>query len=899
MNAILEWLLGVDSGELAGTDWSLRLLADYNQYVVVGLLLALAALIWLTVRSYRREGDAPPRAKGVLAGIRILVIALAFLLIFQPAMVLRFQDTIYQPVAVLIDDSLSMDTRDAYAEEDEPEIAVARAKLTEYFGVSGEELAELSRSELVRRALLRKDGLLTRLAADHPLVLARFPGPEAGRSTAELGGGSPLELMHASAAERAEQVPARLEPLLADLRASGAITNVPAALRGVIDQRRGKSDTWAGVIVFSDGRNTADAGGAPAGAEAVRAYADDNGVRVYSVLVGDWLEPKNLSVLGLQVPQQVRSGNPLTFTVTLRHRRLGGERVTVRLQRRRVDADEWTDTDATTTVVLAEPDPAAGEDAAVHQDAQIPHTPGEVGSYVYRAVVEPLGGERDRTDNAAEALVHVSERKVRILLVSGDAGKEFQFLRNMLYRQPELYRLSVWQQNADPEVSSLGSSRGMVISHLPRSLEELVHTGAAGAGTVAVRAPAGGEPDEAETAEEAPAEGEAAGQREGGIPRGYDVVILYDPQYTSGGFDERFAELLETFVFRHGGGLCFVASNKYSEGILIGGRRGAFRPLANLLPVTLGPMDDLYLQRLRQGRRQSFPVTLTPAGRSHRLTRLVPAAEASARIWTSQLPGVYWSHPVQEAKSGARVLATHAERKTHRNRLEPVLAVQSYGKGRTVYVGTDETWRWRLLKHGQYHRRFWYNLVDYLAMLAGKRVRISAAGDRFDVGERIRLRVEAYDAEFQGRKEETLTVELVDITGQTEPRAVTVRRVEGREGHYQATIEAKRPGTYELRLKDSDAAPEETTTQRITIERSQAELDRIAADREAMLALAGSEQRFAPLWELDGLAERIPSGHFTRERPQTERLWDTKLSLLLIVALLAAEWIVRKRYNMA
>ena len=58
---ILEWLLGTQ--QLAGADWNFRFLAEYEPWLKFVLFVVLAFLVYLTVRSYRREGDTRTSAK--------------------------------------------------------------------------------------------------------------------------------------------------------------------------------------------------------------------------------------------------------------------------------------------------------------------------------------------------------------------------------------------------------------------------------------------------------------------------------------------------------------------------------------------------------------------------------------------------------------------------------------------------------------------------------------------------------------------------------------------------------------------------------------------------------------------------------------------------------------------
>jgi len=93
------------------------------------------------------------------------------------------------------------------------------------------------------------------------------------------------------------------------------------------------------------------------------------------------------------------------------------------------------------------------------------------------------------------------------------------------------------------------------------------------------------------------------------------------------------------------------------------------------------------------------------------------------------LPGIYWSHPISKVKPAAKVLAEHSNplRRTAKNAAEPLVAVQPVGAGRVLYVGSDETWRWRYVQDGYYHRRFWANAVRYLATLKARQVVIMTA----------------------------------------------------------------------------------------------------------------------------------------------------------------------------
>ena len=116
MKQIYEWLLGTQQQEMAGqAEWGFKFLADYNPYLKLLLFMVLAGLVFLTIRSYRREGDAKASIKVTLAALRTAVILLVVAVLFRPAIVLRIVKTLHNTVLVLADNSQSMAFSDRYA----------------------------------------------------------------------------------------------------------------------------------------------------------------------------------------------------------------------------------------------------------------------------------------------------------------------------------------------------------------------------------------------------------------------------------------------------------------------------------------------------------------------------------------------------------------------------------------------------------------------------------------------------------------------------------------------------------------------------------------------------------------------------------------------------------------
>lgn len=845
---IWQWLLGMDAD--LTTDWHqwrFAFVGDYNNYVNLGLLAGFVLLVLLVVRNYRREGEASPRVKMSLAGIRVLVLVVVFAVLLQPALVRQDSHVLHRSVIVLIDDSLSMSLKDRYGDKE------TQRRLCNALSVSPEQLAELSRADIVRKMLGKQGGPLAKLAKDHPLTILGFSTASPGKETYTR------RLLEVPVQEETREPVDRLvTESLGKLTGGGYSTNLAGAINDALDQTQGRR--VAGVVIVSDGQDTSPQGNAERLLQVTR-LARRRGLPLYSVVVGDPVEPRNLSVTALQGPGEIRKGSQAQFNAVLLHRNLNSQKVTVKLECRQNGDNNWKTLEVRKDVPLkaSADSPAGGNVQSVSFDV----TPEQEGQFVYRAVVVPAEGERDAEDNHAQAAVRVSDSLVRVLLISGDCSWEFQYLRNYLLRRPQAYRVSVWQQNLDKGLPQAGA-KDMRLKSLPRKLSQLVSSS------------------------------QATGDS------GYDVIICIDPQVTDGGFDKEFAKLLEEFVTRHNGGLCYIAGTKFSDGVLLHEKR--LQSLADILPVTLSVNEVDLSQRISRVKPQSWSTRLTTYGMEHPATRLGGDSEDTQRVW-QMLAEMYWVHPVHRVKPGARVLAESGNlmQRTAKGKQLPVLAVHPIGSGRVVYLGTQETWRWRSLSGGRYYNRFWGNVISYLSTTQARRLVITTGGERFSAGQQIDVEVRVYDRFYKPLLADELPLELSNLMDKT-AETVLLKPVDAKQqpGLYKGTIPARAIGEFELSAgKDLLREFSYESRKRFVVELPKGEMQHPQADPDRMQRIASKEAYFLNAWEMDRLAEIIPPGQLKISQETADDLWDCPLVLLLLVLLLAAEWIGRKKCNMA
>ena len=82
--------------------------------------------------------------------------------------------------------------------------------------------------------------------------------------------------------------------------------------------------------------------------------------------------------------------------------------------------------------------------------------------------------------------------------------------------------------------------------------------------------------------------------------------------------------------------------------------------------------------------------------------------------------GFFNYYPVERLKPASIVLATfegpEASRINDGKDPQPYIVVMPYGNGKTLYIGSAETYRLRSMDHGEsYHERFWIKMCRFIS----------------------------------------------------------------------------------------------------------------------------------------------------------------------------------------
>lgn len=350
-------------------------------------------------------------------------------------------------------------------------------------------------------------------------------------------------------------------------------------------------------------------------------------------------------------------------------------------------------------------------------------------------------------------------------------------------------------------------------------------------------------------------------------------------------------EALAKFV-RDGGGLAMLGGfHAFGPGGF------ADTPLAAVAPMEMQAIERQgFDEAVRSDVHLPGPLTIRPAaphGARHYLTALAESDNAAA--W-ERLPPLEGANKLLAPKPSARVLLeTQAG--------QPLLVVHEAG-GRVAALAVDSTWRWWRRGFEREHKRFWRQLVLWLARKdesTRDRVWVKLPQRRFPPGARLEFNVGANTTAGEPIRDATFRVQLIQPSGQR--ASVPVAR-QG-DSFTAAVSDTQVDGDYTIEVTaEQNGQSLGSGKARFLIFKQDLEMDNAAADPTLLASLAKMTERFggqslAPE-ELPALLERIAKQPTEVDvKTQVKHVpWNTWPFFLALVGLLCVEWALRKRWGL-
>ena len=320
-------------------------------------------------------------------------------------------------------------------------------------------------------------------------------------------------------------------------------------------------------------------------------------------------------------------------------------------------------------------------------------------------------------------------------------------------------------------------------------------------------------------------------------------------------------------------------------------------PLANVLPVTMNQLDRQQPNEpLRTDLHWPGPLAMRPTalGATHFSLLLAGDAKENAALW-AKLPPLDGANKFHDLAPAAMVLASAGLDK-------PLLVAHNFGDGRVMAFAGDSTWRWWMRGYDAAFKRFWRQIVLWLArkdkMQEGN-VWIRLAQRRFAPIERADFTVGANGPSGEPIADATFQVELLLPNGTRRPVPL-VRQDEQMAGSLR-DLQAAGDYILEATATQKDKVLGSKARARFLVFQQDLELDNAAADVSTMESLAAMTggRSLAPE-QLPGLVRQLTeeTQHLDVQQETKKTFWDTWTFFLVLVSLLGVEWYLRKRWGL-
>ncbi len=678
--------------------------ADWILPVVV-----CVAILLLVGYLYRRDAVELKAVWGwLLAALRMAAFFGLLILYLQPHWRTEREEVRNSRVLVLADTSLSMGTDD---------------------GQGSTSSGGISRSQQLAKALKETD-FLARLRKTHDVVVFPFSEDLRRNHVTTLAKQTPDDAAENAARlqsggdEKGKIARAPATPDWTKLLApTGVETRLGQALRQLIQDERGTP--ISGVIVFSDGGQNA---GIPP--EAAVALAQEAKIPIYTVGLGSDRQPINVAVCDLAAPARAYPGDHYTLTGYLQAQGMAGKAATVQVLSRPAGNLPGAKAAGAGEVIASQQVTLGGDGEVLPVKFDL--VPGSTGRRTLSLQIKTPEGDTNPADNAREADIEVVDRKAHVLLLADGPMREYQFLRNQLYRD-RYTTVDVLLQSGKPGMSQEAKK---ILDDFPSTRREMFD---------------------------------------------YDCVVAFDPDWKL--LNPRQIELLEKWVGEQGGGLIVMAGPVDAcKGPDSWVHDPGMNLIRNLYPVEF-PGRLAATENNMYATREPWPLDFTRAGDDADFLWLGDSATASSHAWAT-FPGVFSYCPVRGPKAGATVYSRFSDPRVAQNGEGPVyMAGQFYGAGSVFYMGSAEMWRLRAVDEA-YFTQFYTKLIRHVSQ--GRLLRGSSRGvllvgqDRYLLGNMVEVRAQLTNARLEPLDMPSINLQVIQPDGALQIGGIASRFQPGR-----------------------------------------------------------------------------------------------------------------------
>jgi uncharacterized membrane protein len=443
-------------------------------------------------------------------------------------------------------------------------------------------------------------------------------------------------------------------------------------------------------------------------------------------------------------------------------------------------------------------------------------------------------------NNSQETLIRVEDEQPQILYVEGEPRWEYGFIRRAILPDKNLQLVTLLRQ-ADGKFLRQGGSPSAMEKGFPTDKADLFK---------------------------------------------FKGMILGSVEASFFTFDQ--LRMISDFVSQRGGGFLMLGGkNSFGQGGY------ANTPIEDMLPVGLGQNARI----IPEFQDLEFRLRLTDYGLQHPITRLSLSEDENRKRWESA-PALVGFNPTAGPKPGATVLA-QGNAPDARGQSPVVLAFQRFGRGKSVAFATASSWRWRmqLVHTNNFHELFWKQMLRWLVSDVPDQVNIATEKSSYSPDEPVQIRAEANDSSFLPLNNAQITAQVKSPSGQFS--SIQLAWEVDKDGSYSAPVKTseEETGIYEISTEAFEGNNSLGRAKTVFRVAASTEEFHNAAMNSGLLKQLSSETggRYYSPADVRNLPEDISYINTGASRLEEKDLWDMPFVFMLLIGLVSAEWILRKR----
>ncbi|GAB5402018.1 MAG: VWA domain-containing protein [Aureliella sp.] len=232
---------------------------------------------------------------------------------------------------------------------------------------------------------------------------------------------------------------------------------------------------------------------------------------------------------------------------------------------------------------------------------------------------------------------------------------------------------------------------------------------------------------------------------------------------------------------------------------------------------------------------------------------------------------------------------------------KPLIVTQRFGRGRVLYVASDQTWRWRYKQGDNVHGRIWNQLARWVGRKQSRVKNDYVSLDSSVAFAESGTPVELVCQLLGGRDEQQLDDVIAKVTDESGNVIRRIRLINSERNQFRATVSDLPKGSLSVSVEAEGFTSDALNIQLplLITDKPSSEMQVVACAESELRELArATGGEYLHESDLDRLPERLVAYRGSRIQSQIFNVWSSYYWFAAALILLSIEWLLRKRFGL-